>query len=54
VANSGCSSFKTFRTFNATKTSHRYGDPWEVKYRLGHVRMQTTELYVRREAAMSR
>ena len=26
---------------------------WEVKYRLGHVRMQTTELYVRREAAMN-
>jgi integrase len=46
-------SFKTFRTFYGTKCSYKFRDPFEVKYRMGHVQLKTTELYIRREQAMS-
>ena len=46
-------SFKTFRTFYGTKCSYKFRDPFEVKYRMGHVQITTTELYIRREQAMS-
>ena len=46
-------SFKTFRTFYGTRCSYKFRDPFEVKYRMGHVQVKTTELYIRREKAMS-
>ena len=46
-------SFKTFRTFYGTRCSYKFRDPFEVKYRMGHVQITTTELYIRREQAMS-
>ena len=33
-------SFKTFRTFYGTKCSYKFRDPFEVKYRMGHVQMR--------------
>jgi len=47
-------SFKTFRTFYVTKCSYLFHDPFEVQYRAGHVKIDTTQLYIRREHSMNR
>lgn len=46
-------SYKTFRTYYATKASYQY-EMNEVQYRLGHTHISTTQKYVRRSHAMNR